>query len=120
MVEGEDAASTASSALVFYADVLTTFVNQLRTEDLLKMMHSLGMTYTVLGIYDRALEMQESTLAMFRRILPEDWRTAAAMKAASAGLAIGLPARWPQIDGIGLSSASRRCARSSRLSSTWK
>ena len=47
-------------------------------------------------------------------------RTAVAMKAASTGLAAGLPARCPQIDGIGRSSASRRCCRSSRLSSTWK
>jgi len=32
-------------------------------------------------------------------------RTARSMKAASSGLSTGLPARWPQIDGIGRNSA---------------
>ena len=47
-------------------------------------------------------------------------RTAALMKAASSGLTLGLPARWPQMLGIGRSSAWRRCAISASLSATRK
>ena len=46
--------------------------------------------------------------------------TAVSIKAASSGLSAGLPARWPQIDGIGRSSARGMRATSRRLSSTVK
>ena len=47
-------------------------------------------------------------------------RTASRRNARSTGLAEGLPARCPQMLGIGLSSASARCAISAALSATRK
>jgi hypothetical protein len=47
-------------------------------------------------------------------------RTAASMNLASSGFCAGLPARWPQIDGIGRNSAFGIRATSRRLSSTVK
>src|ERR1700674_3346824 len=47
-------------------------------------------------------------------------RTAAFRKAASAGIEAGLPARWPQMLGIGVNSACARWALSNSLSATRK
>lgn len=47
-------------------------------------------------------------------------RTALRMKSASGGFGCGLPARWPQMLGIGSSRPRRRCGSSAALSATRK
>ena len=53
-------------------DKISKLVNTSTTEDLPRIMHNLALTYSALGMNDKALEMKEATLAMRRRILPED------------------------------------------------
>jgi len=74
MVESVDAVSNVSSenGYVDADNTIVTLVNQASREDLLRMMSSLGIAYRDLGMHDKALEMQECTLAMYRRILPAD------------------------------------------------
>ncbi len=55
-----------------------------------------------------------------RPIAANSSRTASSRNLASAGFCAGLPARWPQIDGIGRNSARGMRATSRRLSSTVK